>query len=335
MDLSPVIRLLLWPLAFLYGSYVRFRAWLYARGWLKQERLKGMVISIGNVTVGGTGKTPMVIWLAEKLLAQGKRVAILSRGYRSVNGTSDEIELMRQRFQGRVAFGVGKNRLVQGRRLEAQQKIDVFLLDDGFQHLQLARDIDIVLLDASREMGKERLLPAGRLREPLSALSRANLVVFTRIENAPGAREAIQRLWKFPVFAAETRLLGFRLLGGDRTLFPADSIGAGPFFAFCGIGNPEAFFRDLERWHVPVAGSRRFRDHHRYVPEDVALLVRAASQANAKAFLTTEKDAQNLAGLAFSSQPVYVSMIDLELIPESEFLAAIERALQTREGATV
>jgi len=287
MDLPPTIRLLLWPLASLYGSYVRLRAWFYARGWLKQKRLKGIVISVGNLTVGGTGKTPMVIWLAEKLLAQGKRVAILSRGYRGANGASDEIELMREHFQDRVAFGVGKNRLFQGRRLEAQRKIDVFLLDDGFQHLQLARDIDIVLLDASREMGKERLLPAGRLREPLSALGRANLVVFTRIENAPGAREAIQRLWKFPVFAAETRLLGFRLFGGDRTVFPADSIGAGPFFAFCGIGNPEAFFRDLESWHVPVAGSRKFRDHHRYVPEDIALLERAASQANAKAFLTT------------------------------------------------
>jgi tetraacyldisaccharide 4'-kinase len=334
MDLSPAIRLLLWPLAFLYGSYVRLRAWLYARGWFKQKRLKGMVISIGNLSVGGTGKTPMVIWLAERLLAQGKRVAILSRGYRSANGASDEIEMMRERFQERVAFGVGKNRLVEGQRIEARQEIDVFLLDDGFQHLQLARDIDIVLLDASREMGKERLLPAGRLREPLSALSRANLVVFTRIENAPGAREAIQRLGRFPVFAAETRLLGFRLFGGDITLFPADSIGAGPFFAFCGIGNPEAFFRDLESWHVPVGGSRKFRDHHRYVPEDIALLERAASQANAKVFLTTEKDAQNLAGLAFPSNPVYVSMIDLELIPESEFLAAIERALQARDRTT-
>jgi tetraacyldisaccharide 4'-kinase len=334
MDLSPAIRLLLWPPAFLYGTYVRLRAWLYARGWLRRKRLKGTVISIGNLTVGGTGKTPMVIWLAGKLLAQGKRVAILSRGYRGANGTSDEIEMMRERFQDRVAFGVGKNRLVQGHRLEAQQEVDVFLLDDGFQHLQLARDIDIVLLDASREMGKERLIPAGRLREPLSALSRANLIVFTRIENAPGAREAIQRLWKFPVFAAETRLLGFRLFGGDKTMFPADSIGAGPFFAFCGVGNPEAFFRDLDRWHVPVIGSRKFRDHHRYRPEDIALLERAASQANAKAFLTTEKDAQNLAGLAFSSQPVYVSMIDLELIPESEFLATIERAWHTRDGAT-
>ena len=334
MDFPPAIQALLWPLSVFYGLYVRLRAWCYARGWLKQNRLRGKVISVGNLTVGGTGKTPMVIWLAERLLAEGKRVAILSRGYRGANGTSDEIELMKQRFQERVAFGVGKNRYLQGQRLEAQQDIDVFLLDDGFQHLQLARDLDIVLMDASRQMAKERLLPAGQLREPLSALGRANLLIFTRIENAPGAREAIQRLGKFPVFAAETRLRGFRLFGGDTAVFPADSIGPGPFFAFCGIGNTDAFFRDLESWHAPVTGSRKFPDHHRYVPEDIALLERAASRANAKAFLTTEKDAQNLAGLALPPLPVYVAVIDLEILPEAEFLAVIGRTMPERGRVT-
>src|SRR5260370_2729322 len=104
MDLSRAIRLVLWRRAFFYGSYVRLRARLYARGWLKRKRLKGMVVSIGNLTVGGTGKTPMVIWLTQQLLAQGKRVAILSRGYRSANGTSDEIDLMRQLFHDLVSF---------------------------------------------------------------------------------------------------------------------------------------------------------------------------------------------------------------------------------------
>jgi tetraacyldisaccharide 4'-kinase len=334
MDFSPATQTLLWPLSLVYGSYVRLRAWCYARGWLKQNCLRGKVISVGNLTVGGTGKTPMVMWLAERLLAEGKRVAILSRGYRGVNGTSDEIELMRQRFQKRVVFGVGRDRFTQGKRLEGQENIDVFLLDDGFQHLQLARDLDILLMDASRQMAKERLLPAGQLREPLSALSRANLLIFTRIENAPGAREAIQRLGKFPVFAAETRLRGYRLFGGDTAVFPADSIGSGPFFAFCGVGNPDAFFHDLESWHVPVTGSRSFRDHHRYSSEDIALLERAAAQANAKAFLTTEKDAQNLAGLTFPSLRVYVAVIDLEVVPEAEFLAAIGRTMQERGGVS-
>jgi len=119
MNAPPVLRMLLWPLSVLYGVGVRVRVWLYTRGWLKQKRLKAHVISVGNLTVGGTGKTPMVIWLAEKLLAQGKRVAILSRGYRGVNGTSDEIELMKYRLQDRVLFGVGGDRFIQGHRLES------------------------------------------------------------------------------------------------------------------------------------------------------------------------------------------------------------------------
>src|SRR6266852_401957 len=194
MKLPLVVRILLWPLSILYAGAAWLRAWFYIRGWVPRERLKAPVVSVGNLTVGGTGKTPMVMWLAERLLAEGKRVAVLSRGYRGVDGTSDEIELMKQRFHERVVFGVGRDRFTQGKRLEGQENIDVFLLDDGFQHLQLSRDLDILLMDASRQMAKERLLPAGQLREPLSALSRANLLIFTRIENAPGGREAIQRL---------------------------------------------------------------------------------------------------------------------------------------------
>src|SRR3981189_1182132 len=169
MSGSPPVRMLLWPLSLLYGVFVRLRVWLYAKGLLKQKRLKAPVVSVGNLTVGGTGKTPMVIWLAEKFLADEKRVAILSRGYRGANGTSDEIELMKFRLQGRVSFGVGKNRFAEGRRLESQQSVDVFLLDDGFQHLKLARDLDILLLDASRPLAGESLLPAGRPRAPLAA----------------------------------------------------------------------------------------------------------------------------------------------------------------------
>src|SRR6267142_647316 len=233
MKASPLLRGLLWPLSLPYGLFVRVRAWLYASGWLKQKRLRGTVVSVGNLTVGGTGKTPMVIWLAEKFLSDGKRVAILSRGYQGANGTSDEIELMKFRLQGRVAFGVDKNRFAEGQRLESQQPIDVFLLDDGFQHLQLARDLDILLMDASRRLAGEALLPAGRLREPVSAMSRANLIIFTRAETASGTLDAIGKLAQYPVFAASTRLLGFRRFGGEISPLSANEIGAGPFFAFC------------------------------------------------------------------------------------------------------
>ncbi len=332
MNFPPLVRLLLWPLSVVYGSYVRFRAWLYAKGWRKQRRLRGKVISVGNLTVGGTGKTPMVLWLAEKFLAEGKRVAILSRGYRGSGGTSDEIELMKHRLQDRVAFGVGKDRFAEGRRIEEMQPIDIFLLDDGFQHLPLARDLDILLMDASRPVHRSLLLPAGPLREPISAMSRADLLVFTRVETQPGTVEAISKLGECPVFAAVMRLAGFRLNGGDALLQPRE-MGPGPFFAFCAIGNPEAFLRDLQSWAVPVSGKKVFADHHRYTASDVKVLEEAAQAAGAKAFVTTEKDVQNLSGVKFEGLPLYVAVIELDVKPESEFHAAISSFLSAQDGA--
>jgi tetraacyldisaccharide 4'-kinase len=333
MNLSPLLRMLLWPLSVVYGVVVGARVWFYAHGWLKQKRLKGTVISVGNLTVGGTGKTPMVIWLAEKLLAEGKRVAILSRGYRGTNGTSDEIELMKFRLQNRVSFGVGKNRFAEGHRLESRQAIDVFLLDDGFQHLHLARDLDILLMDASRPLSGEALLPAGRLREPLTAMSRANLIVFTRAETASGTLEAIGKLHHYPVFAASTRLLGFRRFGGEITLLSANEIGAGPFFAFCGLGNPDAFFRDLGNWGLAICGQGIFPDHHRYTQQDISAVKQAGKRVSANAFVTTEKDVQNLGDLRFDEAPLYVAVIDLVVTPEADFRNVLDQTLAASAGA--
>lgn len=333
MKASPFRRELLWPLSLLYGAGARARVWMYRKGWVKQNHLKATVISIGNLSVGGTGKTPMVIWLAEKFLAEGKRVAILSRGYRGSKGSSDEVELMKSRLQNRVAFGVGKDRFAEGRRLEAQQSVDIFLLDDGFQHLELARDLDILLLDASRPMRGEFLLPAGRLREPPSAMSRANVVVFTRTEVVPGAPEAIEKLTHFPVFAATTRLLGFRRYGGGIELASAAEIGPGPFYAFCGIGNPDAFFRDLQTWGLGICGRAVFADHHRYTEQDVLRIKQAGSSLAAKAFITTEKDAQNLARLKFEEVPLFLSVIEIAVSPEADFLSVVDRLLAAKIGA--
>src|SRR3989442_1314322 len=131
MILPRPLRTLLYPLSVFYEKIVRVRAGLYEKGRLRRKRLNGTVISVGNLTVGGTGKTPMVLWLAEKFLAEGKKVAILSRGYRGSGGTSDEIELMKSRLQNLVSFGVGKNRFAEGQRLGTQQSINVFLLGAG------------------------------------------------------------------------------------------------------------------------------------------------------------------------------------------------------------
>jgi tetraacyldisaccharide 4'-kinase len=329
MIFSRPLRILLWPASKLYGVGVSIRTRLYSHGLLKQKRLKAAVISVGNLSVGGTGKTPLVIWLAEKLLEQGQRVAILTRGYRGTAGSSDEVELMRSRLQNRVIFGVGKNRFAEGQRIESRQAIDIFLLDDGFQHLELARDLDIVLMDTSRPMA-EPLLPAGPMREPLSALTRAGIIIFTRTENTAGAKEAIQRLSNLPVFAASTRLLGFRCIGAEGPPQTVADLGSGPFFAFCGIGNPEAFERDLRRWSIMPAAHMFFADHHRYTLEDVQAIERAAACLGAKSLLTTEKDSWNLKDVHFASLPVFVSIIDLEISGETEFLAAVNSALQPR-----
>jgi tetraacyldisaccharide 4'-kinase len=332
MNLPPLIRALLWPLSVVYGAIVRLRAWLYARGWLKQQRLDAAVISVGNLTVGGTGKTPMVIWLAERFLEEGKRVAILSRGYRGADGTSDEIELMKHRLQARVSFGVGSDRFAEGRRLEPQG-VDIFLLDDGFQHLQLARDVDIVLIDTTRPLRQQSLLPAGRLREPVSAVSRADLVLFTRTNHAPRTVWAMQQLPQFPVFPTMVKLIGFQRNDRDQNQSLSPDQVSGPFYAFSGIGNPEAFFLDLEKWKIPVAGRSAFRDHHRYTFTDVASLERLAARAGARAFVTTEKDAQNLKEASFEEMPVYIARISLEVPDEEEVLSLIKAKVHARRGA--
>ena len=331
MKLPAAVRALLYPVSVCYGWIVALRLWLYRSGRWKQKRLNGRVISVGNLTVGGTGKTPMVLWLAEKFVAEGKRVAILSRGYRGADGTSDEIAMLKQRLGGRVAFGVGANRFAEGQRLEATQPVDIFLLDDGFQHLELARDLDILMLDGSRKLKNEALLPAGKLREPISAGERADIVVVTRDSGPPDKSMARGR--REPFFFAQTRLLGFRVCGERGVPRYLSEMEQRPLFAFCGIGNPEAFFSDLQRWNVRVAGTRSFRDHHRYTAGDLRGLLAAAERAGARGFVTTEKDEQNLPGAAGLKLPVYAAVIDLMLSSESEFTAALERLLEGKRGA--
>jgi tetraacyldisaccharide 4'-kinase len=332
MTLSRPLRILLWPASLLYGFVVSARAALYAHGWLKQKRLKGTVISVGNISVGGTGKTPLVIWLAEKLLAQKMRVAILTRGYRGRQGTSDEVELMRARLQNQVRFGVGPDRHAEGHRLESAEPVDIFLLDDGFQHQQLARDVDILLLDSSQPMNQP-LLPAGPMREKSSAMTRANILVFTRTANSAGTQDAIQNLGNLPIFAASTILKGFRRLDCHDSPQSATQIGQGPFFAFCGIGNPDAFIRDLQAWGTPPQNQLFFPDHHRYTPADVAHIQQAAKKVGATTLLTTEKDSWNLTNLKFPELPVYVAVIDLQIARESELLATVEQLLHSRGAA--
>ncbi len=330
MNLPRALQIVLWPFSRVYGSYVRWRHAFYARGLLKPKRLKATVISVGNLTVGGTGKTPMVLWLAEKFLAEGKRVAILSRGYRGSQGSGDEVELLRRRLGGKVLFGVGPDRFASASRLESDNVIDIFLLDDGFQHLQLARDLDIVMLDGSRKLKDQWLLPAGPLREPIAACRRADILVVSRKFERPvvEARDA----HTFAIFYAQTRLLGFRPFASHSETKYLSEIGPGPFLAFCGIGNPGAFFDDLSRWHVPVAEKTSFSDHHKYSSRELERLQLRSAACGAAGLVTTEKDAENLPS-ANLRLPIWIAVIDLVFTAETELLAAINRKLTAGHGA--
>jgi tetraacyldisaccharide 4'-kinase len=321
------LRLLLWPFSRLYAAAVRLRAWSYRKGIFPQRRLDGVVISVGNLTVGGTGKTPLVLWLAERLAAEGKRTGILIRGYRAARGQSDEVNLLRNRLGDFAKIGVGAHRHLSGRVL-ARKGVEWFVLDDGFQHLQLARDADIVLLDASEPFEDEQILPAGRLREPKSALERADLLVITRSGHAPAIETIVRRYSAAPIFYAQTELDGILALESERATNLSSEARGKKLFAFCGIGNPSAFFQDLHRWGLRVAGTAAFRDHHHYSQQDAEEIEKRALAAGAEALVCTEKDIFNLSGAKFSPLPVCYCRISLRISEEKRFLQEIMTAVE-------
>ena len=339
------LRGLLWPLSVLYSAVVRAKAWVYDTGLRKPRRLTADVISVGNLTVGGTGKTPLVLWLAEWLRSRGARAAILTRGYGRrdrkplvMNGLGDvsrytpglmgDEPILFARRVPEATIGIGADRWLLAQQIlafENKNPPQVFLLDDGFQHRQLARDLDIVVLDAADPFGGGALLPAGLLREPLSALGRADLVVIHRApQDAP--EELLQSIRLHnpgaPVFRAWTELVTVCDTQTDReaNLF---ALKQQPAFAFCGIGNPEAFFGDLARWGFQLAGSRAFPDHTRYTEKDVESLRRRAEECSARVLLTTEKDRVNLTGTPPPGLPAFYCRIRMRLDDEERFAAAV------------
>jgi tetraacyldisaccharide 4'-kinase len=330
---------LLWPFTIPYGAVARLRARLYRAGILRQKRLGGTVISVGNLTVGGTGKTPMALWIAERLAAEGKRAAILTRGYRGQTSgggtTSDEAQLLRRRLGERAEVSVGADRYASGRELE-KRGVSWFVLDDGFQHMQLARDVDIVLVDATIPFGG-RLLPAGRRREPRSALGRADIVVIMRSSHAPAVEAAIRRHTSASIFYARPELQSIRKLSGDASqgngVVDFTALQSRKLFAFCGIGNPAAFAADLRRWNLPVAGQKFFRDHHRYQQSDMDALVQKAHEACADALVCTEKDVFNLRGVRCDAMRVFYCVIGLHLDRDDEFWSAVMRTAADKEAA--
>ena len=350
MRLHPLVRVLFWPASLLFGGIVRVRAWAYRRGILKQKRLRGVVISVGNLTVGGTGKTPMVLWLAERLHAQDKRVAILIRGYRervdsglpaaknaAVQGTqvmSDEVLLLAKRLGQKALIGAGPERYAHGLKLE-EMGVEWFVLDDGFQHMQLARDVDIVLIDSTDPFGGGLLLPAGRLREPPSALARADLIVITRTEHSPANEAIVRRYSPAPLFYATTYLEGVRPLEASRAEEATPAWLGKKVFAFCAIGNPAAFFDDVRHWGMDVVGQMPFRDHFQFTQYDADQIEQRAKVSGAEALVCTEKDTYNLVDVRFTTLPAYSCNVSLRVTLEEEFWKSLLEILERRRGVNV
>ncbi len=327
----------LWPFSLVYGAVTHLRVRAYRQGILKPRRLDGTVISVGNLTVGGTGKTPMVLWIAERLAAEGKSVAILTRGYRghpsesgqkkvsaSDASTSDEVRMLQSRLGGRVAFGVGPDRYASGGQL-AKRGVNWFVLDDGFQHLQLARDVNIVLIDATSPFGDGGLLPAGRLREPRSALARADIVVITRSSHAPAIDAAIQRETDAPIFCARPKLDAVYSFTDGQLGGNVAPSALSKLFAFCAIGNPQAFLADLREWGLQIAGHKFFPDHHRFTDSDDEEILREAAATGATGLICTEKDLYNLHAIYYGKMPIFYCSISMRIDREDEFWSTVQK----------
>jgi tetraacyldisaccharide 4'-kinase len=324
------IESLLWPLSLPYGAAAHLRARAYRTGILRQRQLDGIVISVGNLTTGGTGKTPMVLWIAQRLLAEGKSTGILTRGYRAEPGaTSDEVRLLQARLGDRVVFGVGADRFARGQEL-TKRGVEWFVLDDGFQHMQLARDVDIVLVDATYPFGGGHLLPAGRLREPQSALSRADIIVITRSDHAPAVEAAVRRHSDAPIFYARAHLEYIQEFLGESSGTEYAEAYPRKWFAFSGIGNPAAFRADLREWGLDIAGYKVFPDHHRYTAQDVKAIEDEAGIAGANAIICTEKDSFNLSGVPLPAMDLYWGCISLQIAREQEFWQSVMAVAESR-----
>jgi tetraacyldisaccharide 4'-kinase len=330
------LMLLLSPFSPLYGRVVAARNKRFDLGFVKPARLPCRVVSIGNLTVGGTGKTPMVIHLAGMLRDRGFRPAVLSRGYGGTSKSPVNVvsrgsgPLMKEREAGdepvliaKSAVGIpvltGPQRVHTGDWAIRNLNADVLVLDDGFQHRQLARDIDIVLLNAANPFGNGRLLPAGPLRETTGALKRADIIIATGTYDDVTTSRALMLPdgVHAPVFKCyyQPRKL---LHGNPEMAFPPELLRGKKICAFAGIGSPTVFEKTLRSLGADVSVFIPFSDHHRYRAPDISLIGDKARQCGAQMIVTTEKDMIKLEAFDVFPGDIYALRIEMEFFDQSD-----------------
>jgi tetraacyldisaccharide 4'-kinase len=308
------------PLSAIYGGVVEARNALYDRRWSRSRPLQGPVISVGNLSAGGSGKTPFVILLGELLKARGIRFDVLSRGYgRGTRGMlvvdpgglprdfGDEPLLIARRLQAPVV--VGEDRYEAGRFAESRFGPQIHLLDDGFQHRALARDFDIVLV--TPDDARDRLLPSGRLREPLRSLQRADAVVLASGASPESFPLAGKTVWRV------------------RRGIVTQNVPPRPV-VFCGIARPQNFLLQLRAAGIDPIAEAFFRDHHGYTEKDVRDLLQLQQRSEAGGFVTTEKDAVNLGGYLAALAPLAVVPVKMELADAANAVDTMLRVIEDR-----
>lgn len=307
-------------------------------GLAKAESASFPIVSIGNLTLGGTGKTPMVEYTARWYLNRRLRVAVLSRGYGGGDGLNDEGMVLRQNLP-EAAQLQGRDRVALAASAAERFDAQIAVLDDGFQHRRLKRDLDIVLLDALAPFGLDRLFPRGLLREPIASLRRADAVVLSRADLVPRSRaEAIRarvehaagkRVW------IEARQTPIAWIDANRRTFPPDGLSAKRVAAFCGIGNPEGFRKTLESLRIDPIGFRAYPDHHAYGESDREELRRWSESLSCELLLTTQKDLVKLPIATIGAIPVFALRIGFEPLSDPTPLeTAFARLLPRDRGGS-
>lgn len=346
--------IVLLPLSAIYGAVTRARVKAYQNGWLPVAKLPVPVISVGNLTTGGTGKTPLVEWICrlinEDVKPDGTRrkVCVLTRGYGRDNPRSqvlvsdgtrvlvseresgDEPLLLARNLINKAAVIANPDRYAAGKWAIENLGSEVFVVDDGFQHLRLARDLNIALVDATNPWGADQLLPSGRLRESQTGLRRADCVVITRAEQAEKVAVLKKEIDKLssakPVFVSHMQTSRISDLEGNE--FDRKAAGSIPIAAFCGVGNPQSFFDQLRRDGFEVLFNHAFADHHNHVQSDIDLLIDNAQAQGAKALITTAKDSIKLAPLKMEL-PCLVLEIQIQFDEEARLAEIVRTAART------
>jgi tetraacyldisaccharide 4'-kinase len=323
---SPALaRLGLAAAALPYSAVVRARNLAFDRGWKAVHKAAVPVVSVGNLTLGGTGKTPAVEYVARVLRELDRQVVLLSRGYGVEQGPNDEAMVLEENLPD-VPHLQGRDRVELARTAVEELEADVLVLDDGFQHRRLHRDLDVVLIDATRPPTVDRMFPRGTLREPASGLKRAGFVVLTRCDQAdprPTAEWLGKRFPGKPVATTVHRPLDLVREDGDPE--PVESLRGRPVGAVSGIGNPEAFRQTLRTLGADVVDERVFPDHHGYTRADVdGLRAWAGGLPGDTVVATTQKDFVKLRLADLAGRPVLAVRIGLQFLTgEPEFRAAI------------